>query len=72
MWMDCLSGENSWEKVGETTDNLKLVLNSVKFCLRGLTFSGISPPNDLSRDGVCDCCRNEMVFKRGQSRIKHW
>ena len=32
---DCLSGENSLDKVRETTDNLKLVLNKGGFCLKG-------------------------------------
>ena len=49
---DCLSGENTLEKVRETRDNLKLVLNRGGFCLKGLTFSGSDPPNDLSGDGV--------------------
>ena len=49
---DCLSGENLLDKVRETTDNLKLVLNKGGFCLKGLTFSGIDPPKDLSSDGV--------------------
>ena len=49
---DCLSGENSLDKVRETTDNLKLVLNKGGFFLKGLTFSGLDPPKDLSSDGV--------------------
>ena len=49
---DCLSGEDSWEKVRETTDNLILVLNRGGFGLKGLTFSGLDPPDNLSTDGV--------------------
>ena len=49
---DCLSGEDSWEKVRETTDNLILVSNRGGFGLKGLTFSGLDPPDNLSTDGV--------------------
>ena len=45
---DCLSGEDSWE----TTDNLILVINRGGFGLKGLTFSGLDPPDNLSTDGV--------------------
>ena len=48
---DSLSGEKSWNKV-RTTDNLKIVLNKGGFCLKGLTFSGQDPPEDLSNDKV--------------------
>ena len=48
---DCLSGEKSWNKV-RTTDNIKIVLNKGGFCLKGLTFLGQDPPEDLSNDKV--------------------
>ena len=49
---DCLSGEKSWNKVRISTDNLKIVLNKGGFCIKGLTFSGQDPPEDLSSDMV--------------------
>ena len=44
--------DDSWEKMREITDNLKLVLNRGGFGLKGLTFSGLDPPDNLSSDGL--------------------
>ena len=44
---DCLSGEDTWEKILESTNNLKLVLNR-----GGFTFSGKDPPPNLPSDGT--------------------
>ena len=41
---DCLSGDNSWEEVSETTDNLQLVLARGGFAVKGFTFSGKTLP----------------------------
>ena len=49
---DCLSGEDSWDNVLSTTDDLQLVLARGGFTVKGFTFSGKDPPCDLSSDGV--------------------
>ena len=49
---DCLSGEDTWEKILENTDNLKLVLNRGGFAVKGFTFNGRDPPPNLSSDGT--------------------
>ena len=49
---DCLSGEDSWGKILEITDNLKLPLNRGGFAVKGFTFSGRDPPPNLSKDGT--------------------
>ena len=48
---DCLSGETSLNQVHETTDNIKLFLNKGGFNLKGITYSGSDPPENLSDDG---------------------
>ena len=48
---DCLSGEDSYEVARETTDGLEIVLNKGGFRLKGITFSGFGPPENLSKDG---------------------
>jgi hypothetical protein len=49
---DCMSGEPTPQKRDETTDNLILVLSRGGFKLKGFTFSGADPPENLSDDGV--------------------
>ena len=44
--------EDSWEKILEITDNLKLALNRGGFAVKGFTFSGREPPPNLSNDGT--------------------
>ena len=48
---DCQSGEEGWSKAMSVTDELTLVLNRGGFSLKGLTFSGKDPPDELSNDG---------------------
>ena len=45
---DCISGESTYDKVCETTDGLKIVLKTCKFDLKGFTFSGFDPPENLA------------------------
>ena len=49
---DCLSGEDSLEKILGATDKLKLALNRGGFVVKGFTFSGRVPLPNLSNDGV--------------------
>ena len=49
---DCLSGEDSWDSVVSTTDDLQLVLARGGFTVKGFIFSGQHPPSDFSNDGV--------------------
>ena len=44
---DCLSGEESFEDAKEVTDKLEIVLNRGGFRLKGITFSGFDPPDNL-------------------------
>ena len=37
---DCLSGENSWDMIVQTTDDLQLVLARGGFAVKGFAFSG--------------------------------
>ena len=48
---DCLSGEDSYDVARETTDKLEIVLNKGGFRLKGVTFSGFDPPENLSTEG---------------------
>ena len=48
---DCISGESSIHIAMETADNLEIVLNKGGFGLKGFTFSGQDPPENLSADG---------------------
>ena len=48
---DCLSAENSLNQVHGTTDNIELLLNKGGFNLKGITYSGSDPPENLSDDG---------------------
>ena len=47
---DCMSGEDSYDAVCETTDALKLVLNKGGFDLKRFTFSGFHPPVHLGNE----------------------
>ena len=47
---DCMSGEDSYDAVWETTDALKLVLNKGGFDVKGFTFSGFHPPVHLGNE----------------------
>ena len=49
---DCLSGESTVESALEKAEHLELVLNRGGFSLKGVTFSKIDPPSNLSAD---DC-----------------
>ena len=49
---DCLSGEKSMDEVFCTTDQLSIALAKGGFGLKGFTFSGQDPPEQLSNDGV--------------------
>ena len=44
---DCLSGENSWDMIVQTTDDLQLVLACGGFAVKGFAFSG-RHPSDFS------------------------
>ena len=44
---DCISGEKSHEARCKTADDLKVVLSSGGFGLKGFTFSGSDPPEEL-------------------------
>ena len=44
---DCLNGEESFEDAKEVTDKLEIVLNRGWFRLKGITFSGFDPPDNL-------------------------
>ena len=45
---DCLSGENTIEEAKKVTDDLAIVLSRGGFHLKGVTFSGFDPPENLS------------------------
>ena len=51
IYVDCLSGETSLNQVHKTTDNIKVLLNKGGFNLKGFTYSGSDPPENLSDDG---------------------
>ena len=47
---DCLSGEDLYDINRDTTDGLEIMLNKGGFHLKGITFSGYDPPENLSND----------------------
>ena len=47
---DCLSGEDLFDISRDTTDGLEIMLNKEGFHLKGITFSGYDPPENLSND----------------------
>ena len=47
---DCLSGEVSYEKAVEVTNDLQVVLSKSNFRLKGITHSGFDPPDHLCND----------------------
>ena len=47
---DCLSGEDLYDISRDTTDGLEIMLNKGGFHLKGITFSGYDPPENLSND----------------------
>ena len=49
---DCLSGEESVEMAFKRADQLETILNRGGFSLKGITFSGRRPPEELSEDGI--------------------
>ena len=46
---DCMSGEDTARKRDQTTDQLPIVLSKGGFSLKGFTFSGYDPPDDLTQ-----------------------
>ena len=48
---DCISGEPTIESAMETADQMEIVLCRGGFCLKGFTFSGKDPSDDLSSNG---------------------
>ena len=48
---DCITGEKTKELLYQRADELSLVLMKGGFCLKGFTFSGTKPINQLSNDG---------------------
>ena len=63
--MDNISGQSSYEKVLMTTDNLKLVLGHGGFTLKGFTFSGSEPPEDLTGSGDAVTVGGLKSFPKG-------
>ena len=47
---DCFSGEKSLDEAKVVTDNLQIVLSKGGFRLKGITFSGLDPPDHLCND----------------------
>ena len=47
---DCLSGEVSYERAVEVTNDLQVVLGKTNFRLKGITHSGFDPPGHLCND----------------------
>ena len=47
---DCISGESSYERAKEVTDDLQVVLQKGGFSLKGITFSGFDPPEHLCNE----------------------
>ena len=45
---DCISGRGCWSDAMKLTDNLKIVLARGGFALKGFTFAGRKPPENLS------------------------
>ena len=48
---DCISGEPTIEAAMTIADQMEIVLCRGGFCLKGFTFSGKDPPDDLSSNG---------------------
>ena len=48
---DCITGESSIEQAFQRADELELVINKGNFTLKGFTFTGRKPTEDLSEDG---------------------
>ena len=48
---DCITGEDTREAAHHRADELELVLNRGGFRLKGVTFSGENPPDNLTDDG---------------------
>ncbi|XP_066926194.1 uncharacterized protein [Clytia hemisphaerica] len=50
---DCISGESSITRARERADELETVVNRGGFQLKGVSFSGENPLENLSEDGEC-------------------
>ena len=48
---DCITGESSTEEAFKRADELEIIINRGGFKLKGFTFSGMKPSEDLSDDG---------------------
>ncbi|XP_066933763.1 uncharacterized protein [Clytia hemisphaerica] len=48
---DCITGESSTKEAFKRADELQSVINRGNFTLKGFTFSGMKPTEDLSEDG---------------------
>ncbi|XP_066918232.1 uncharacterized protein [Clytia hemisphaerica] len=48
---DCISGEDNQQAAHQRADELELVLNRGGFRLKGVTFSGEDPPDNLTDEG---------------------
>ena len=57
---DCLSGDRDLNTAKQRADELEVVLNRGGFALKGVTFSGSHPPENLSDDGESICVAGMM------------
>lgn len=48
---DCISGESSLDKANQRADELELIVNRGGYKLKGITFTGENPQDNLSDDG---------------------
>ena len=62
---DCISGEDTEEERDATTNQLSQCLPHGGFTLKGFTFSGEDPKDDLSEDGVSIMVGGLRYFPKG-------